>query len=631
MEYRILGPLQVVGADAPIPIPAGKTRALLQLLLLSANEVVPTGRLVDGLWGDDPPPSAEHAIEVYVSHLRRALGPDTISTGPGGYAIHLGADELDLDRFERLTAEARIARDQHDPAKAIGLLRRAEGLWRGSALAELPPTPTARAQVVRLEELRIAATEQRVDAMLATGNHRELIPELESLVAAHPYRERLRAQQMLALYRAGRQADALAAFHQARTILGDQLGLEPGEELQALQLAVLRQDTSLGGVATVPRGCAPWRRLAAVRGAMVLVVAAVIAAVLIPVGLIWSTASRPNETAPMRGTSACSGELPNAIGKDDCRPASVAEGSLGGVTSLHCNLPVNAEADEVWFDRFETQAALRPRSAASLPMSGRRPKTVRTARGRRSSRGVCSMSTKGTVLCHANDGGASFVWTYESERLLARAAVVRMGISPRLRWWDATARFLREGGRAEGVLTVARRGRRSLAHHRQRLELPPPDLRTRSIADRRSTSGRRTAPRRTLQPNRTASAGSRRGSAGAAGSSGHARAGRRSARALADHVGIGIAVLHGIFASGVTAGGPRIAPEEFIVGGRVGVMMVPASNRSHSHPRQGICVASSTRHRILRMCASTGLSSIPQSATWSATSCMNLRRSRRSA
>ncbi len=271
---------------------------MLQLLLLSANEVVPTGRLVDGLWGDDPPPSAEHAIEVYVSHLRRALGQDAISTGPGGYAVQMGADELDLDHFERLTADARIARDQDDRAKATGLLRQAERLWRGSALAELPPTPTARAEVVRLEELRIAATEQRVDAMLATGDHLELIPELEALVAAHPYRERLRAQQMLALYRAGRQADALAAYHQARAILADALGLEPGEELQALQLAILRQDASLGASPppTVeharPRSVASrWPRTA-------LVVVAVIAAVLIPVGLIWSTGTPSERAAP---------------------------------------------------------------------------------------------------------------------------------------------------------------------------------------------------------------------------------------------------------------------------------------------------------------------------------------------
>ena len=231
------------------------------------------------------PPSAEHAIEVYVSHLRRALGQDAISTGPGGYAIQVGADELDLDRFERLTADARIARDQDDPAKATGLLRQAERMWRGSALAELPPTPTARAEVVHLEELRIAATEQRVDAMLATGNHLELIPELEALVVAHPYRERLRAQQMLALYRAGRQADALAAYHQARTILADALGLEPGEELQALQLADPASRPGTRSVSTVRPASLPVQRRVASRWPRIaLVVVAVIAAILIPAG-----------------------------------------------------------------------------------------------------------------------------------------------------------------------------------------------------------------------------------------------------------------------------------------------------------------------------------------------------------
>jgi DNA-binding SARP family transcriptional activator len=446
VEYRILGPLEVVGADAPIPIPAGKPRALLQLLLLSANEVVPTGRLVDGLWGDDPPPSAEHAIEVYVSQLRRALGPDAISTGPGGYAIHLGADELDLDRFQRLAAEARIARDQDDPAKATGLLRRAEGLWRGSALAELPPTPTARAAVVRLEELRIAATEQRVDAMLATGNHRELIPELESLVSAHPYRERLRAQQMLALYRAGRQADALAAYHQARTILGDALGLEPGEELQALQLAVLRQDASLGASRPPTVEHIHPRKVASrwPRAAPALVVGAVITAVLVAAGVISSSGARPNELLAGDDLRLAS-QLPGAV-RDDCRPASVQDGSLGGVTSLHCNLPLRAEADEVWFDRFATQAALDVafrRLVADVgspsyddcqagPWPAVEPWEVLD-------------EPKGTVLCHANGGPAWFVWTYESERLLARALRSDGDIKALWTWWHATARFLREG------------------------------------------------------------------------------------------------------------------------------------------------------------------------------------------
>jgi DNA-binding SARP family transcriptional activator len=437
--------LQVVGADAPIPIPAGKTRALLQLLLLSANEVVPTGRLVDGLWGDDPPQSAEHAIEVYVSQLRRALVPGAISTGPGGYAIHLGADELDLDHFLRLTAEARIARDRDDPAKATGLLRRAEGLWRGSALSELPPTPTARAEVVRLEELRIAATEERVDAMLATGNHRELIPELEALVAAHPYRERLRAQQMLALYRAGRQADALAAYHQARTILGDALGLEPGEDLQALQLAVLRQDASLGASPPPTVEHAHPRKVASrwSRAATVVVVGAVIAAFLIPAGLIWSTASRPDgqDDAEYLGLL---GQLPGGIGKD-CRPASVEDGSLGGVTSLHCSLPLRAEADEVWFDRFATQAAMEVAFRHLVADVGAPPGDCETGPWPAVEPWEVLDKPKGTVLCHAKGGPALFVWTYESERLLARARRTDGDIKALWTWWHATARFLREG------------------------------------------------------------------------------------------------------------------------------------------------------------------------------------------
>jgi DNA-binding SARP family transcriptional activator len=446
VEYRILGPLEVVGADAPIPIPAGKTRALLELLLLSANKIVPTGRLVDALWGDDPPPSAEHAIEVYVSNLRRAVGPDAISTGPGGYSVHVGADQLDLDRFERLTAEARIARDQHDPAKAVGLFRHAEGLWRGSALAELSPTPVARGEVVRLEELRIAATEQRLDTMLAMGNHLELIPELEALVAAHPYRERLRAQQMLGLYRAGRQADALAAYHQARAILADALGIEPGEELQALQLAILRQDASLAASPPPTIEQARPRSVASRWPRTALVIAAVIAAVLVTAGLIWSTGTRP--TAPLEGEDQrLFQQLPSAVRAvpSGCRPVSVADGSLSGVTSLHCTLPFGAEADEVWFDRFATQAALEVAFGRLVAEVGSTSDDCEKGPWPAIQRWDVPAVHQGMLLCHAEGGPALFAWTYESERLLARASRADGNLAALYVWWDATALFLREG------------------------------------------------------------------------------------------------------------------------------------------------------------------------------------------
>ena len=441
VEYRILGPLEVVGADGPILVPAGKPRVLLELLLLSANEVASTERLVDALWGDDPPPSAEHAIEVYVSQLRRALGSGAISTGPGGYAIRLSANELDLDRFEQLTADARAARDQRDPATAISLLRHAERLWRGGALAELPPTPTARAEVVRLEELRLAATEQRVDAMLETGQHLELIPELEALVVAHPYREHLRAQQMLALYRAGRQADALAAYHQARTILADALGLEPGEELQALQLAILRQDASLGvspsSTVEPPRPL----RVASRRPRIALVIVALLAVVLVPAGLVWSIGSRPNEALQGEDRRLFL-QLPGEV-RDDCRPASVAEGSLGGVTSLRCTLPPIAEADAVSFDRFATQAALESTFGRLVAEVGAGRGDCKSGPWPTVERWEVPDVHEGMLLCHASDG-AWIVWTYESELLLARARRADGDLEGLYRWWDATARFLRE-------------------------------------------------------------------------------------------------------------------------------------------------------------------------------------------
>ena len=299
--------------------------------------------------------------------------------------------------------------------------------------------------MVRLEELRIAATEQRVDAMLETGDYLELIPELEALVVAHPYRERLRAQQMLALYRAGRQADALAAYHQARTTLGDQLGLEPGEELQALQLAVLRQDPSLGGSMSPTVEHPRPRKVASrwTRAAPALAAGIVITAVLIAAALISSSGSRPNELLAGDDLRLAS-QLPVAL-RDDCRPASVVDGSLGGVTSLHCYLPFGAGADEVWFDRFATQAALEVAFRRLVADAGSPSDDCQAGPWPAVEPWEVLDEPQGTVLCHRNGGSALFVWTYDSERLLARARRADGEIRALWTWWHATARFLREG------------------------------------------------------------------------------------------------------------------------------------------------------------------------------------------
>lgn len=244
MEFRILGPLEVADGDRVIPLGGAKQRALLALLLLSANEPVSSDRLIDELWGEQSPESGRTALQVRVSQLRKALGGAgaAILTRAPGYVLRVEEeDQLDLHRFERLVREA----DEAEPVAAAAKLREALALWRGPALADLAYEAFAQPAIRRLEELRLASSEKRIDADLACGRHAELVGELETLVAEHPLRERPHAQLMLTLYRCGRQADALDAYQRARTHLSDQLGLEPGPALRGLEQSILRQDPSL--------------------------------------------------------------------------------------------------------------------------------------------------------------------------------------------------------------------------------------------------------------------------------------------------------------------------------------------------------------------------------------------------
>jgi DNA-binding SARP family transcriptional activator len=259
MEFRILGPLQVLDEGRELPLGGAKQRALLALLLLDPNRVVSRDRLIDELWHADPPATAPTALQVYVSQLRKALGRDLILTQPPGYLIRVGDGELDLHRFERLVATARA----EEPAEAARLLRKGLALWRGAPLAELGDS-VARPERGRLEEQRLAALEQRIDAELALGHHAGLVPELEGLVRERPLRERLRGQLMLALYRCGRQADALEVYRTGRRLLDEELGLEPGAELQRLERAILNHDPSLESpvVAGVERPSVARRRRA---------------------------------------------------------------------------------------------------------------------------------------------------------------------------------------------------------------------------------------------------------------------------------------------------------------------------------------------------------------------------------
>jgi YVTN family beta-propeller protein len=231
MEFRILGPLEVVNDGRPVSIRRGKEQALLAYLLLHPNEVVSSGRLIDALWGERPPPTASKILQNAVSHLRKALGEGRLVTRDPGYVLRVEEAELDAHRFERLAKEGRNSE--------------ALALWRGSPLLDLHEERFADDARRRLEEQRAAVLENRIEDDLAAGRHAELVPELEQLVSEHPLRERLQGQLMRALYGAGRQADALEAYRQARRTLSDELGLEPGPELQELERKILTQDPSL--------------------------------------------------------------------------------------------------------------------------------------------------------------------------------------------------------------------------------------------------------------------------------------------------------------------------------------------------------------------------------------------------
>ena len=318
LEFRILGPLEVVERDRLLVLGGPKQRALLVILLLHRGEVVSTDRLGDELWGERPPASAAKTVQAYVSNLRKALGDGVLVTRGHGYLLQTARGQLDVDRFEVLVDAGRTALGEGDARGASERLREALALWRGPPLADFAYEPFAQAEAARLEEERLAALEDRIDADLALGRHAALVGELEALVREHPLRERLQGQLMLALYRSGRQADALERYQQARRKLTDELGIEPGPELQELERAILNQDPELG---------APSRRLprppARRRGALLLALGGLIlagAAVAAVLSLGGGTSSGPVLPAvdrvgmidPRTGTVLASVSVPGA-------------------------------------------------------------------------------------------------------------------------------------------------------------------------------------------------------------------------------------------------------------------------------------------------------------------------------
>jgi DNA-binding SARP family transcriptional activator len=242
LEFRILGPLEVADDDEVLQLSGQKQRALLALLLLDANRVVSTDRIVDALWGEQPPRTAATSLQNFVSQLRKLLGSEVVVTKPPGYQLRIAPQQLDLERFVRLVEESRT---EESPVERAVKLRRALALWRGQPLADLGFEAFAQQEIARLEELRLAALEDRLEAELEAGRHSDLVGELESFADEHPLRERLRSQLMLALYRSGRQAEALQIYHDTRRVLVDELGIEPSPTLQQLHGAILRQDPRL--------------------------------------------------------------------------------------------------------------------------------------------------------------------------------------------------------------------------------------------------------------------------------------------------------------------------------------------------------------------------------------------------
>ena len=358
MQFRILGPLEVFRGSAEVHLGPRKQRAVLAILLLNANRVVPTERLIDELWGEEPPETARSALQVYIAALRKAFsdGGSALRTRAPGYLLEIEPGALDLDRFIALRAEAEAAGDEE---RRSALLHEALGLWRDTALADLSAEPFAARAITRLEELRLEALEQRIDADLALGRHASLVPELEALVTDQPYRERTRAQFMLALYRSGRQADALTVYQDGRRLFMNELGLEPGDELKELERSILQHDVP--AARPVRRQARAERRPRRIRpfaiGAAVLVAGAAAAVGILARGSegsrVWTSPNAVGVIDP--ATNRVAAEVP--VG---ARPGPLAVG--GGAVWV-----VNLDDESVSRIDPLTRTAVRTVSAGGVP------------------------------------------------------------------------------------------------------------------------------------------------------------------------------------------------------------------------------------------------------------------------
>jgi len=279
----LLGPFELRLAGRPVALTAYKQRALVAVLALRAGEPVRRDELIDALWGERPPSTVERGLNVLVARVRQALGDsgDILRRDTAGYALAVAPEAVDAHRFEGMHQEGRQALERAELADARRLLREALALWRGPALGELAGAEFAQAQVRRLEERRLVALEDRIDADLASGEDAALVSELAALTASHPFRERLHGQLMLALYRSGRQAEALEHYRDTRRLLDEELGIEPGPELQKLHEAILRQAPDVAPARPAPPATAPQRRRRRLRASLVAAAGLVVAALLV--------------------------------------------------------------------------------------------------------------------------------------------------------------------------------------------------------------------------------------------------------------------------------------------------------------------------------------------------------------
>ena len=326
MRFGLLGPLEVRTDEKLLRLGGAKQRALLAILLMHANEVVSRDRLLEEIWPDRPSGDAAHSLDHQISRLRKALdAPDLLVTRSGGYLLGVQLGDVDVHRFEENLERGRQANAAGKPNEALAALDGALDLWRGPALADIGDEPFVRVEASRLEELRLTALEERFDAQLALGEHHRLVAELDALIQRHPLRERLRAQLMLALYRSGRQAEALRVYADGRRALVDELGLEPGSELQRLEQAILRHDPSLA----LPRPPRLGRRgwMVAV-GALPIAVAAVVAAVLLTGGGMSSTQAQSG--APINAVAFVSARTGRLIGHSEALNAPLQSAFYGG-------------------------------------------------------------------------------------------------------------------------------------------------------------------------------------------------------------------------------------------------------------------------------------------------------------